>query len=323
MPIPYAKPHLPVALQIALLESRGMVISDHAKATDHLQRHGYYRLSGYWRPARAFVVTTASDGTTSQVLAEDFRQGTTLETIVNLCTFDKKLRMILLDALERIEVSLRVEAAHLLSAYSPTAHREPQYLAQSFTAIDRRGRSKHMDWLDRVDGLAEKSREEFVSSFKQKYDPPLPLWISIELWDFGTLSNFLAGMRMSDLNVLAKRYGLPYGTVLSSFARNLNIARNICAHHSRFWNRVNTGTPRLPKIGEVPELDHLHALPATDLSRCYGSAAIAQHLMKLICPNSSWSTRLRALLDEFPVGPGIEVRHTGFPADWHTLDLWR
>lgn len=324
MLIPYTKPHLPIPDQIALLQSRGMAITDHAKAADHLQRHGYYRLSGYWFPARMLQPVMLPDGAIALRPTDAFRAGTTLENIVNLCVFDKKLRMLLLDALERIEVSLRVEAALFLSAKSPIAHRETQHLSAAFTRSNPpNGTSRHNEWLNRIDQLAAKSREEFVASFDAKYLPPLPLWITIELWDFGTLSHFLSGMRMADLNVLARRYNLPHGSVLTSFARNLNIARNICAHHSRLWNRVNSGTPHLPQRGNVPYLDHLHDLDPSQLSRLYGTAAICQHFMSIVCPSSSWSQRLITHLDTFPAGPGIEFRHTGFPANWKTLDLWR
>ncbi len=301
-----------------------MTITDRVRAADHLQRIGYYRLSGYWYPSRQIETVLNEHGKPTVCAREEFRAGTTFAHAVDLCIFDKKLRLIFLDAFERIEVSLRVEAALLLSAHHPLAHRDPQLLDAKFAVTPNAasGRTLHQEWLERLDVLTRKSREEFIGSFRKKYNTELPMWIAIELWDFGTLSHFLGGMRKRDLNVLAKRYGLPHGQALVGFVRNLNIARNVCAHHGRYWNRVNVNRPSLPKVGEVPLLDHLHD-PATQNGRLYVTAALTQHFMKIICPNSQWSTRLRSLIDSFPAGPGIEFHHTNFPVNWQILDLWQ
>lgn len=48
----YTKPYLTIPQQLALLQSRGMQISDIEKATHALERIGYYRLSGFWHPFR-------------------------------------------------------------------------------------------------------------------------------------------------------------------------------------------------------------------------------------------------------------------------------
>ena len=323
MPIPYTKPHLRIPDQLLLLESRGMTITNRVKAADHLRRIGYYRLSGYWYPCRNTEFYTNAHGKPSIRAVDNFRAGTTFAHAVDLCIFDKKLRLMFMDAFERIEVSLRVEAALLLSAQDPQAHRNAALLDSKFTSVDpATGASSHSVWLQRLETLTKSSREEFVGSFHSKYSTPLPIWIAIELWDFGTLSHFLGGMKPKDGNALAKRYALPHGKLLVSFVRNLNIARNVCAHHGRFWNKVNAGRPMLPKVGEVPVLDHILD-PAMPLGRLYVTAAITQHFMKVICPHSQWATRLKTLLDAFPKGPGIEFRHTGFPANWKTLPLWQ
>lgn len=52
---PYTKPHLSFADQLALLEARGLDVTDQARAILHLQRIGYGRLSPYWQPFQQIV----------------------------------------------------------------------------------------------------------------------------------------------------------------------------------------------------------------------------------------------------------------------------
>ena len=92
------KPHLKISEQLALLASRGMKISNPDHAADCLRRIGYYRLSGYWKPFQA------DPGGKS----EQFAPGASFPDILALYVFDKRLRLILLDAQERIEIALRI-----------------------------------------------------------------------------------------------------------------------------------------------------------------------------------------------------------------------
>jgi abortive infection bacteriophage resistance protein len=66
---------------------------------------------------------------------------------------------------------------------------------------------------------------------------PLPIWVSVELWEFGMLSTFYQGMSVVDKSVIAMKYGVPDWQVMQSWLRSLNFVRNVAAHHSRLWNK--------------------------------------------------------------------------------------
>jgi abortive infection bacteriophage resistance protein len=229
---PFSKPYLSVPAQIALLKGRGLSITNDDRATAALERIGYYRLSGYWYPLRNSTVTNPGNVRTVQ---DDFRPGSEFGQIVDLYVFDKKLRLLTLDAIERVEVALRTDIALLLGQHSPVAHREPAFLHGKFTKTPLRGKTVtgHQVWLDRLDDTTARSREEFVEHFRRTYSTPLPIWMAVELWDFGMLSHFLAGMRHQDQATLAAKYGLPRPELLTGWVRSINFARNLCAHHSR------------------------------------------------------------------------------------------
>jgi len=241
----------------------------------------------------------------------------------HLYVFDKKLRLLTLDAIERIEIALRTDIALLLGQYSPVAHRDPAFLHGRFTKTLLRGKTVtgHQVWLNRLDETTLKSREEFVEHFRRTYSTPLPIWMAVELWDFGMLSHFLAGMRHQDQTTLATKYGLPRPELLTGWIRSVNFARNLCAHHSRLWNRPLVDQPSLSRKGEVALLDHMAADQHLQ-KRYYAVAAVLHYLLRFINPTTAWAYRLSELVASLPTAPGISLRHMGFPKDWTALPLW-
>ena len=127
----YEKPWQGVAEQLSTLQARGLLVSDSNKALSYLQRIGYYRLSGYWFAFRersglccaleAFAHAGAKPKTQTLVL-DAFKHGATFQNAVDLYVFDKQLRLLVGDALERIEVALRVDASHTMGQLDPFAY---------------------------------------------------------------------------------------------------------------------------------------------------------------------------------------------------------
>ena len=138
----YSKPYLPIPDQLALIKRRGMVVSDDALAQAYLGKIGYYRLSGYWYPYRR----SASAG--SSAVSDQFRDGTKFSEIVDLYVFDKKLRLLMMDVVERIEIALRVQITLQLGRYSSHAHRQPRLLHPNFASrpAPSTGEIKHEKW---------------------------------------------------------------------------------------------------------------------------------------------------------------------------------
>ncbi|MDO6481870.1 Abi family protein [Shimia thalassica] len=115
--------------QLELLNSRGMAISEPARAKKALERFGYYRLSGYWYPFKQ----KNEDGT----ISDQFIADTHMSETVDLYVFDKKLRLLALDALERIELALQVDVAYYFGRRDPCAHLKPDLLQQKFVRNGR------------------------------------------------------------------------------------------------------------------------------------------------------------------------------------------
>lgn len=318
----YQKPYLSPQDQVALLQKRGMQISDTKRAEECLARIGYYRLSAYWYPFRQSRPPVKGEPQNKPVVISPFRLGTKFSDCLDLYVFDKKLRLHTLDALERIEVALRTDIALLLGQHHPEAHRHAPLLHGNFTKkIRNHGSTDHEKWLAKMDELTTSSKEEFAKHFKRKYpNSHMPIWIAVELWDYGMLSYFFAGMRVSDQDAIARKYGLSSGKTLESWIRSLNVIRNLCAHHSRVWNKPLVITPAPCNPGEFPEFE---ALPAQNRSRYYATALIMQFLLDKVNPLSSWGQRLVNLMNELPINATIDSSQAGFPKSWSDEPFWK
>lgn len=102
----YNKPPLTYTEQIELLRSRGMVIPDKQRTERHLSNISYYRLSAYMLPYK--------QKENGEIL-DSFREGVTWDMVYNLYIFDRKLRLLVFDAIERLEVAIRAQITYQLS----------------------------------------------------------------------------------------------------------------------------------------------------------------------------------------------------------------
>lgn len=308
------KPHLSYQDQITLLQSRGMVIDSVPEALALLERVGYYRLAGYWYPFRILQ---------QNVRGDTFLAGTNFSVVKDLYEFDKRLRLFALDAIERIEVALRVDIAYEMGKLDPMAHECPHLLDHKFCTVKdpTSGKTQFDVWIERYCEVCNDSREDFVLHHRKKYSGKMPIWVSTEVWNFGLLSRFFSGMRYANQQRIESRYRLPPG-LLETWLRSINFVRNVAAHHSRMWNRNIADKPKLPKPASHPNLAHLVAHPAA-ITRLYGVLCLLKYLLRTVAPNSDWGDQLKAHCLSFPSSPHISLSHAGFPAGWESEQLWR
>ncbi|MFA6928695.1 MAG: Abi family protein [Lentisphaeria bacterium] len=327
----YEKPWKSYEDQLNQLIQRRLVVTHRTKALEYLERIGYYRLSGYWFPFRERSGTCCpliapigrkkfKRGDTDRFVLDTFKEGASFQNAVNLYVFDKKLRLLTMDALERIEIGLRVDISHSLGKKDSFAYLKPELLFDGFAKKldEKTGLTEHHEWLSKQAALISRSKEEFIKHNKSKYGFPLPIWVVCEIWDFGTMSTLFAGMMEVDQDAIAKKYGVSNGRVFASWLRSLNYLRNVCAHHSRLWNHNIVDQPKLSHLGEVTWIDPFHGNAPHSLARPFLLLCIAKHLLSIINPCSEWGKRLKLLLLEFP-----DLQHLGLNlAGMGVIDGW-
>ena len=312
----YSKPWLSLPNQLDLLKRRGLSVDDDAAAIECLHRNGYYRLSAYWYPFRELVAGKRTDQFLPNSRFEDARK---------LYVFDKEFKLHLLDALERVEISVRVEMALVLGKRDTFALSNPGIFHPKFVnQRNAKGETKYQLWTQKYEKSVANAKDEFVKHYERKYGArlPLPVWIAIELWDFGLLSNLYSGLRVRHQDVIAQRFGVPERELMESWLHSLNYARNVIAHHGRLWNLHLGIPPKLPNLGTMPRLDHLQSLPLAN-TRIYSVCCILCHFSRVINPQSSWPQQLVTLLNNFPVMPYANIQAMGFPHGWQNEALWK
>ena len=301
----FAKPPATLAEQLSLWESRGLVIADLERARHYLSVISYYRFSAYTLPLQ--------QGDPDH----HFRTGTTFEDILAVYIFDRRLRLLLLDSIERIEVALRAVLTNVLAEH----HGSHAYLKPEIFDT----RYNHAWLLQKIrDKCADSQAETFIKHYRNKYsEPPLPpVWMCIEVLTFKEVSVLFAQLsQREDKQAIASFWGIP-DTVLASWFRAVSDLRNICAHHARTWNREFGSRPMVPKKRPAKWPDF--SRPLTDsrvdpLRRLYFLLAVTQFLLIRVNPGSTWHIRLRELLRLYP---NISKAHMGMPENWEHDPFW-
>ena len=294
----YTKPALSFEQQADQLLALGFQ-TDRKRLVETLSRVSYHRLSAYWYP---FVLPDKS-----------FTTDATLDRVWRCYTFDRQLRLLMMDAIERVEVAVlrTLMVEHHTLACGPFGCRNSKNFRPEFAG------DGHQRMVDELDQAASRSQEPFVHQFRAKYtsEPGLPLWMAAEVASFGTLFTFFRYIHFQDQKHIASQLGLP-ANVLQSWLFCLNYIRNLCAHHSRLWNRELAIRPLIPNLKNAPEW-HLPLSP--DNRRTYAVLTLLRCLLRRIAAQSHWAERLHELLKNYP---DIPLHLAGFPNAWESSPLW-
>ncbi len=295
----FAKPPKTFGEQVDLLMSRGMEVGNLERAKRYLAHLNYYRLAAYWLPFE------------QEHPSHQFKAGTRFETILELYIFDRELRLLVMDAIERVEVSLRTRwAYHLAHTYGPHAHLDGAIFKERWSRQET-----HQNNIELLKEMVNRSSEIFIRHF-DAYDEDLPpVWTICEIMTLGQLSKWYANLRHGrDRNAIANVYGLD-DVNLTSFLHHLSIVRNLCAHHARLWNREFAITWKLPVLKPATLPANFNALVG---KRLYNTLVMLTYLMDCINPHS-WKRRLAALFAKHPEVPAFAM---GFPDDWRDRPIW-
>lgn len=288
------KPWKSFTEQVDLLEERGMVFRDKHKAEEALKRIGYYRLSGYWYPFRQFLPLPQPKTQTSK-RSDYFVIGTQFDDVVALYQFDNQIKLLALEAIQHIEIAMRVQISHVLGEVSPIAHLEQGYFAPDFELenwwVKYYGLfNRHLSSDKKANNETHGQAVGFVLHNKQKYGS-LPIWVACELWDFGALSQLFSGLLPSYQTSIATQFGLS-AKQLASHLRTFNFVRNVAAHHDRLWNKHIINRPKLDFQGNQWQI-------LSD-NEVFAVFCLMQRMLQRIDLHHDWSQRFKAALTLFP-----------------------
>ncbi len=298
----YTKIPTTVIEQIQQLKDRGLQIKDLESAKHFLSNISYYRLAGYWWPMQA------------DKNIHLFKSNSKFEDVISLYNFDRELRLLLFDVIERIEISLRTKLIYHLSF---------EHGFWWFEKIDLFYNSRELiKTLSFIEEEVDRCKDVFMKDHLKRYkeDQRFPPSLKVlEITSFGSLSKLYGNLRPSvkSKDIIAKEFGTINHTYLPSWLQSIAQIRNICAHHGRLWNKNLVGRPNLlnnppfPWIKQVPGVAEHHKL--------YIHLCCMKYLLNIVNPQNSFTLRLKKLLDEHA---NVDHNALGLVQNWHKESLW-
>lgn len=236
-----------------------------------------------------------------------FKTDANFSAAFNLYMFDRDIRQLVIKELEKIEIAVRAKMIYILShQFGPFWYTE-SFLFKNVSA--------HAETLKKIE--FKRSDAQFVNSYRKKYSDKLPpSWTAFEVISFGSISKLFAELKHGkSKRKVADFFGLDDNT-LASWLHGLVYVRNVCAHHSRLWNRVMRIQPIIPGN---PKYNWL-----TDTSiannRTYYVLSMILYLLTSINEKNSIVADFKNLLVTYK---NVHEMAMGFPTNWERELLWQ
>ncbi len=301
------KPFLSLEEQTEKILSRGC-LGDRDFIIGKLQYVNYYRLSGYLYPFRK---RRMSDG----FVEEEFEAGTRFEQIWDLYRFDRRMRLLLLDAIERIEIGIRTSIAYHWALDCAAAKiSNPQGRKSCY-----RKRRLNESLISLVQKQYDNSKAPCANHYKGGAwniadVKDLPVWVFVEFTTFANLKVLCESCLKPKISrLVAANFGFQEPEKFYAVLEVLREVRNICAHHGMVWNKVwehvETRNPLAPDLpGCLPASPSLKKRLTYILHCC-------DFLVSRVVPNSAWNNRVLDLVKEIPL-PEKMLTRMGITSDF-------
>lgn len=321
-------------------KNRGLIISDDNRVIHYLDFIGYYRFSAYTIPFQ----------NTSSISSHQFKPNTTFDDILDCYTFDRELRLLIMDAIERVEVAVRTQISNVMSLgkdqngqtqgafwYLNTEYFLNHFSHYDFLArvekqlwneqkklnqdIEEISRNTHFSDNKKQESIEKAKKENFLRHYLSQYSEPKlpPCWMMVEMLTLGELSHLYSGIKSNALKKEIARNLGGNAEILTSWLHGFNAIRNFCAHHSRVWNRELGISIKMPRSSQIKWLSK----PPENIAyerRIYSILIALQTILYTVSPSSLWAKRLKELLEKYP---NIPKKPMGIPENWYCDEFWQ
>lgn len=298
--------------QLEILKQRKLNILNDDYALSKLQRINYYRLSAYFLP---FQHPKNSEN------KDIFLEETKFEDIIQLYYFDCELRKIIFEAIESIEIYFRTQITYYHSL---------KY--KSFGYLKRENFETSPEFFEKVllslKNETKRSEEIFIKHFKDRYrTTDLPIWGAVEVISFGTLSKIYSILKTQEQKkVISKLKGIN-NNVFKNWLHCLSVIRNICAHHSRIWNKtlgVKFEIPRkLEDFKNIKKviLDEEGKEKEIKLNdKVFFALTVIEYILTCIGEDEiQFKDKIKTLLHKYT---NVKIDRMGFIDDWKSSSIW-
>lgn len=312
----YDKLPLSFEEQITRLKDRGLVFNEEEElaAISYLKGISYYRLSAYFLPY--------------QTKKDKFNNAVNFNQIIKTYAFDRELRLLVFDCIERIEVAIRTQFIYTMATYYNDSHwqdNQDYFIIPHYNKIGRLV-NPYADFQAIISkAKTVRTPETFIKHYTNHYDTPAnpPSWMCFELLTIGEMSHLYRGLKNNaDKKRIAEFFDV-HPTVFTSWLHTLTYVRNICAHHSRLWNRDLAIEPELlmkPKGNWVSKRFENN-------KRVFYFLCVLKYLLNRANPNNTMQVKVENLFNKYPTVP---IKFLGIPSDgngnllnWQLENIWQ
>lgn len=283
------------------LEKRGLIINKSDDAEHYLSHISYYRC-GYWWPMQEDKINHI------------FKPNSRFSDVIALYDFDRELRLLLFDVIEKIEISLRTKLIYHLS------HEFDPWWFENFDVFQNA--PDLVKTLSTLEGEIDRSKDTFIKDHKKKHKDDgrfPPAWKSLEQTSFGALSKLYGNLKntVRSKDTIAREFGTVNHTYLPSWLQSITQIRNYCAHHGRLWNR---NLPGRPKLLASPPNSWIQDVPKShEFQFLYVHLCCMKYLLNVIQPANSFTEKLENLFVRYP---GVDRNALGMKQNWLHESLW-
>lgn len=301
----YNKAPLSIDQQIFKLENRGLNFSNKEQARLYLENISYYRLRAFTYPFQ--------DNSNPENDHIFLRKDIDFSDIIDLYIFDRRLRNLIFNELEKIEVAIRTQLSLVYSISSQDA----------FWYIDENNYENiPSNLLIDIKSDVDRSNEDFIKHFKTKYNSTSmpPSWMSLEVVSFGTLSRIYKQLKKGiEKRKIARSFGIGDEDVFANWIHAFSNLRNCCAHHSRIWNRRFVVQLKLPYNTTYPFISR-NNMSKLKQNKLFVLLTSIKYIVDIISPGNSFKNNLESLLNDNH--KLLNLKEMGFPPDWKQLPVW-
>ena len=314
----YNKKPLTLQEQVNKLKSRGLLIDDKPLAIRYLSNISYYRLRAYTYPFQDNINPSADH----KFLRSDIH----FSDIIDLYCFDRRLRSLIFNAIEKIEVAVRAKIVQTYCESTGSSHWfNDKSLYKEKDITDKNGnKTTAFDLLMAdIESEIKRSNEDFIKHYNNKYDRPVmpPAWMTLEVLSLGTLSRMYQLLKKSpEKKAIAKAFGLNNDMVLANWLHAIAVWRNCCAHHSRIWNRRCIINVQMPTHTDFPFLDK-NTSRSLHPNKVFTALCCIKYISNIISPNSDLKRNILSIIGDG--GNLLNLQEMGFPKNWKFLDVWK
>lgn len=302
----YDKPPFSIDKQIQRLKQRGLYITPEDNIEHYLSHISYYRLGEYWH--------------SMQYDKENhlFKDNSRFSDVIALYNFDRELRLLIFDVIEKIEISLRTKLIYHLS------HEFDPWWFQNFDIFN--DSMALVKTLSNLEEELSRSKDPTIKNHRKKYKKDLrfpPSWKSLEQTSFGALSKLYGNLKNSieSKDLIAEEYGAVNHTYLPSWLQSIAQIRNYCAHHSRLWNRNLPGAPKLlPKPPHAWIKEIINVPKQHEFQKLYVHLCLMKYLLNTIQPENTFTKKLYFLFEKYP---NVDPNALGMKPNWKNEPLWQ